>query len=219
MEFSRAFSFPFEDQEWLRKLVIAALISLIPIVGQIFLIGWMLDVTRRVIIRDATPLPEIDFGRQLIDGLKGMVVGLVYTIPVYIILAPIWIIALMSQNIDQNTFGWLISLVSICCTGLVVFYALLLAFITPAAFTNMVVKDSLGAAFHFSEIMALIKAAPGGYLLVLLGVIVSTGLIAPLGAIACGIGALFTATYAVAVNGHLYGQAYIEAMKNRGLGY
>lgn len=217
MEFGKAFTYPFEDPEWLRKLGIAALISLIPIVGQIFLIGWMLDLTRRVVTRDATPLPEIDFGKQLIDGLKGMVVGLVYTIPIYIILAPIWIIAALSGNIDENTLGWLISLVSICCTGLVVIYSLFLVFITPAAFANMVVKDSLGAAFHFGEIMALVKAAPGAYVMVLLGVIVSTGLIAPLGAVACGVGALFTATYAMAVNGHLYGQAYLEAEKNRGL--
>jgi hypothetical protein len=217
MEFGKAFTYPFEDPEWLRKLGVVALISLIPVIGQIFLIGWMLDLTRRVVTRDATPLPEIDFGKQLVDGLKGMVVGLVYTIPIYIILAPIWIIALLSGNIDQNTVGWLISLVSICCTGLVVIYSLFLVFIIPAAFANMVVKDSLGAAFHFGEIMALVKAAPGAYVMVLLGVIVSTGLIAPLGAAACGIGALFTATYAMAVNGHLYGQAYLEAEKNRGL--
>ena len=49
MEFSRAFSYVFEDSDWFKKIALAALVSLIPIIGQIFLIGWALEITSRVI--------------------------------------------------------------------------------------------------------------------------------------------------------------------------
>jgi len=53
----------------------------------------------------------------------------------------------------------------------------------------------------------------GAYFIVLLGTIVA-GLIAPIGLIACIIGVLLTYTYSMAVMGHLYGQAHLEANKS-----
>jgi len=217
MNFGKAFSFVFDDPDWVKKILILGLISLIPIVGQFVLIGWSLDVTRRIIQQNSQPLPDLDFGRQLIDGLKAFVVGLVYSIPIIIFVIPITIVSAIAgdPNMDPNAYGAMVSIVSLCCGGLIFLYSVLMAFFLPAAFGNLVARDTLGAAFNFSEIMGLVRAAPGAYLLVLLGVIIS-GFIGGLGSIACGIGVIFTLTYAQAINGHLYGQAYNEATRNRG---
>ena len=82
-------------------------------------------------------------------------------------------------------------------------YGILLWVWIPAANGNFLATGSIGAAFRFGEVFALLKAAPGAYLLVLLGGIIG-GFIASLGTIACGIGVLLTSTYAVALSGHLY---------------
>jgi hypothetical protein len=217
MNFGQAFTFVFEDPDWVKKVLIPALISIIPIIGQIFLVGWSIDVTRRVIQGNPRPLPDLDFGRQFVDGLKVTVIGLVYSIPIILFIIPIIIVSATvgNQNLDSNTVGPLVSIVSICCGGLIFIYSILLAFVLPAAFGNFAATDRLGAAFNFNEVMGLLRAAPGAYLLVLLGLFVS-GLIGGLGSIICAIGVVVTLAYSQAVNGHLYGQGYNEATRNRG---
>lgn len=217
MNFGLAFSYPFKDQEWPRKVLIPALIFLIPIVGQLYLMGWMVDIARRVIQHDETPLPEIDFGRQFVDGLKAFVVSFVYALPIIVLEIPIIIFSSTagSGNNDQTLTG-VGGILSICCGGLIFLYALVMAVLIPAALGNMAAKGTLSAGLNFAQTIALVRAAPGAYLLVLLGALVS-GLIGSLGTVACFIGVLATTAYAMAVNGHLYGQAYNEATNNQGV--
>lgn len=218
MNFGQAFTFQFEDPDWAKKILIPALIGLIPILGQIFLIGWMLSITRNVMRQDARPLPELDFSKQLGDGFKGFVVALVYSLPAILISIPVGIVSVMASEggIDEETLSVLLPLVSVCCNGLIFLYSLVMAFVIPAAYGNMIAKESLGAAFRFSEVFGLVRAAPGAFLLVLLGTFLA-GLIAQLGLIACIIGVFITYAYALTVDGHLYGQAYNEATRNQGV--
>ncbi len=215
MDFGKAFTYPFDDHDWVKKILIPALIAIIPLVGQIFLIGWSLDVTRRIIRHEPAPLPELDFGRQLVDGLKAFVIGLVYAIPAIILTIPIIVVsvAASSGNTTDNTANGLVAAVSLCCNGLIFLYALVMSFILPAAYANFVANENLGAAFRFQEVIGLVRAAPGAYLIVLLGIFISS-IIAQLGIIACGIGIFATLTYSLAIDGHLYGQAYNEATRN-----
>jgi len=216
MNFGQAFTFAFEDPDWAKKIIIPALIGLIPLIGQIFLIGWGLNVTRAVIRQDSRPLPDLDFGKQLGDGFKAFVVGLVYAIPAILLSIPIVIVSLITSDgsMNEDTVTALVSIVSICCNGLIFLYALVMAFVLPAAYGNMIVNDSIGAGLRFSEVFGLVRAAPGAYLLSLLGGFLAS-LIAQLGIIACGIGVVLTMAYAMVINGHLYGQAYAESTRNR----
>jgi hypothetical protein len=219
MDFGKAFSFVFEDQDWLKKIVIAALISLIPIIGQIYLLGYGMEVGRRVIRHEAQLLPDVAFGESLGLGFKSFVIGLVYSIPAIILSLPISLIPTVVYTSDSNTAASTSPLavaVSLCCTGLLVLYGILVWVWLPAAEGNFLATGSIGAAFRFGEVFALLKAAPGAYLLVLLGLIIG-GFIAPLGTIACFIGVLLTSTYVVVFTGHLYGQAYNAAIANKAL--
>lgn len=214
MDFAKAFSYVFKDPDWVKKVAILALVSLIPIVGALVVLGWSLEVTRRIIQRDPTPLPDLDFGQQLGLGFRGFVVALVYAIPVILLELPIIIGSTMLENggsdAAYNAFGVL----AVCCGGLIVLYALFLAVVLPAAYGNFVAQNRLGAAFKLGEVIGLVRANPGAYLLTLLGVML-TGLIASFGTVACVIGIIFTSAYAFAVQGHLYGQAYLAAVRNQ----
>jgi hypothetical protein len=44
MEFGKAFSFPFEDQDWVKKLGIAGLLMIIPIIGWLAVAGWGIEM-------------------------------------------------------------------------------------------------------------------------------------------------------------------------------
>ncbi len=43
MDFAKPFTFVFEDQNWLSKIALVAVISLIPVVGVLVLLGWGLE--------------------------------------------------------------------------------------------------------------------------------------------------------------------------------
>jgi hypothetical protein len=218
MEFGKAFSFQFQDPDWIKKILIGALIMLIPLVGELVVIGWGFEITKRVIRQDPSPLPDwSNFMGNLVSGLKLFVVYLVYLLPIILVSACSQSVYLIPSDVmDSNTMAT-VSMVVMICFGCVAFlYGIVIAFLLPAAVGNFAATDQLGAAFRFGEVFNLVKAAPVAYLLVILGSLLSS-IIASLGSIACGVGALATTTYAMTVNGHLQGQAYNEAKAKQGL--
>ncbi len=210
MDFGLSFSFPFQDEDWIKKIVLTAVISLIPLIGQFALIGWMVELTRRVIRGDAEPLPDwADFGGILVLGLKMFVIGFVYALPLMFISIPM---AIFDSLIDSESAAALYTVVTMCFSCFALIYGLALAFFFPAAVGELAASDDLGAAINPKNIIAHVRAAPNAYFLALLGTIVA-GFLAGFGIILCFVGLIFTAVYAYAVQGHLYGQAYIEATK------
>lgn len=214
MDFGKAFSYVFDDADWVRKILLSALITLIPIIGEIYLLGWMLEITRRVIHHDPYPLPDVDFGGYLTTGFKMFVVGLVYALPIIIISGGLnIIIAALDYNNTGNEVGLAVTMLSLC-VGLFSFvYGILMSLMMYAAEGNVAAKGNIADGLRFGELFSLLKANPGAYVIVLLGSIVA-GLVAGLGIIACGIGVLATSAYASAVIAHLTGQAYNQARAN-----
>ncbi|MCX8024882.1 MAG: DUF4013 domain-containing protein [Thermanaerothrix sp.] len=219
MDFGRAFGFVFQDKDWLRKIIIPALVSLIPIIGQLIVLGWGLNVTRRVMAHDPEPLPDLDFGGDLARGFQAFVIGLVYALPIMVVSMVFGAFGglIGAQGNDvSDALTLLYSLLSVCFGLFSLIYGVLLAVVLPAAYANFLAKGSLGAGLNFGEVFRLVRAAPGAYLLVLVGSFV-VGLIAPLGIILCFVGVLATYVYGMAVMGHLYGQAYNQALENLGI--
>jgi hypothetical protein len=213
MDFAKSFSYVFEDPDWVKKVALIAVVSLIPIVGLFVAMGWMLEVTRRVINRDPRPLPELNFGEQLGLGLKAFVVGLGYAVPILILELPI-IIGSSVLTDGSDTSSTILMALSVCCGGLIFLYALLMAVMMPVAYGNVAAQNTIGAGFQFRQLIALLRANPGAYLLAILGTILGS-FVASLGTIACVIGVFFTYAYFFAVQGHLYGQAYLAATQNQ----
>ena len=212
MDFGRAFSFVFDDQDWIKKVAIAAVISLIPIVGPLLLAGWGFRVTRRVIQGDPTPLPDFsDFGGTLVDGLKVAVIGLVYMLPVILVQSCNGgILAIAGQQPNDDAMATIVAISQACFGCLALLYSIFIGLVLPAAIGRLADKDELKAAFRFGDVIGLVRDNVGAYAIVLLGSLVA-GLVASLGVIACVIGVLFTSAYSFAVNGHLIGQAYQQA--------
>lgn len=208
MEFGRAFTFAFDDKDWIKKIGIAGLLLIVPILGGLVVMGWALEITRRVIHRESEVLPDWNnFGDYIIKGFMVGVIGFVYTLP--IILFEVCLLggigAVFGKSDDPNLSAVSVVMYSVICIAIV--YVLLALFVLPAAWARFAVTGQLGSAFRFSEVIALVRAAPSAYLIVLLGSIVA-GLIADLGAILCIIGFLFTQAYAMVAMAHLWGQAY-----------
>jgi hypothetical protein len=217
MNIGKAFTFAFEDKDWLKKIGIAGLVMLIPLIGQITVGGWALEVMRRVITRESEVLPDWGaFGDYLVKGLKMFVIGLVYALPIILLSICANLPVMFLQNSNDDTVASAISLLATCIGCLSALYGIALWFLIPAAFANFVVTDQLGAAFRFSEVFGLVRAAPAAYLLALIGAFVAS-IVASLGLILCFIGVIFTAAWAYTIQGHLWGQAYNEAIAKKGM--
>ena len=217
MDFGKAFTYVFDDKDWLKKIGIAGVIALISIVlsaivigiaGFFLLGGWMIELTRRVIQHDPEPLPDWDdFGGYFMKGLQVFVISLVYSIPVILISGCGNLIPVIMQNNDSSSLATVVSIIS-ACTGCFSFiYGLFLGVVLPAALGRFAATGQMSSAFRFGEIFGLVRAAPGAYVMVLLGGIIAS-IISGLGIIACGIGIAFTMAYGMAIDAHLYGQAY-----------
>lgn len=214
MDFAKAFSFVFDDPDWVKKIVIGGLVGLIPLVGQFLVFGYMIAIARNVTRGAPQPLPEwSDFGQMLIDGLYTFIISMVYSLPIILVLCFVMLPALViggafGEDGDPGVIGGL----GICCFF---FFSIIYGFamgwfFLPAAMVRYAETGDMMSALRFGEILAITRANPIVFLMALLVAIVAS-FVSSFGVILCFIGVLFTQFYAYCVMGHAYGQAYLVA--------
>lgn len=207
MDFALAFSFPFQDEEWVKKIAIAAVLTL-TVIGAIPVFGWSLVVTKRVISGETPVLPDwSNFGEYIMLAIKGIVVAIVFSLPIIVITVPV---SLATTLVDSNDLATVIAIVNVCLSCVTLIYGILMAFALPAAYGQLAATDSIGAALNVGKLLGMIRAAPSAYLIAVLGYVVA-GFVGSLGVVLCVVGVFATTAYSVAVEGHLYGQAYKAA--------
>lgn len=213
MDFGLAFSYVFKDKDWFKKISIVALVALIPIIGMMVVYGWMMKIAKRVMDHNLDQLPELDFGDDLSRGFMGWVISLVYSLPMLLIYGVLILFTFIGSYSEyDSTTGMLLGFGNIGVSLLMIAYSLVLAFVMPAALTKYLENNSLSEALHVGEVLKLVFSHPGVYGIVLLGIL-AIGVLTPWGLLACGIGVMWTMAYGMAVQGHLYGQAYNEVNK------
>lgn len=211
MDFGLAFRYVFDDEDWFRKIGLVALCSLIPVIGQLIMVGWGLHATKNVIEgNEERALPDLKFGEDLGRGFMVVLIQIIYALPVILIFGLSSVLFWFTSeagditNVILGIFGGGFVLLGVLLVLIIVFWSV-------AAIANYAAKGYFGAAFKFKEIFALLKKSFVSWLLVLLGQILAMGIIAPLGSIACGIGVLLTTVYGTAIFSHLLGQAYNQS--------
>ncbi len=209
MDFAKSFSFVFDDQDWIKKVIIGGILMLVPIIGTFVVLGYALAVARNVTKGKEQALPEwSDFGQMLIDGFFAWLISIVYTLPIFILMC----VSMFPTMILNNDA---LSSMAICCLAIFsIIYSFAMAlFFWPAAIMRYAATGDMMSAFQFGEILALTRANFMVFLMALLVGIVAS-FVGGLGAIACGVGALFTTFYSYCVMGHAYGQAYLIASED-----
>ena len=214
MNFKKAFTYIFEDPNWLEKLIVPLLVGLIPIVGQLALSGYVMRVIQNVAQRTQPELPSFDFGLDLGKGFRWFLIALVYSLPVMLFsLLFLWPIFRLENNGNDT-----IAVIVLILIGLLFFLLLLaFAFVLPIAQVNFAVKDTFASAFDFKTLFKLIKNNIVAWLMVLAGTVIA-GFISPLGGIVFVIGAMVTAFYGQLFVAHLAGQAYALSQTPGGQG-
>lgn len=228
MNINKAFSYPFEDKQWISKLGIGAVISMVPILNFAWS-GYLVGILRNVVRNEAEPLPNWDnFEKKFMDGLILFAAGLVYSLPILLVVClPMGIMGIsgaLSGNSDLQDVGEIIAgvggLLGLCLGGLFLIYGLFLSIVYPAILVLFAREGTFASCFKFREVIDLISKNAGPFftawgvsVLAALGVglvagIASgvLGLIPCIGWIAALVISIGSTVYATAVYAHLFGQ-------------
>lgn len=229
MDIGKAVGFVFEDEQWMSKILLGALITLIPIFGGFALLGYAIAVIRNVKAGDPRPLPMWEnLGHYFMDGLMFWIATLVYAIPFLIFICPIalvWILpAIAGDNQDLATvLAGVSGIVSVSLGCLAVLYGILLGLLMPVLQIRYAETGELGACLRFGEVSRFLFDNIGSIIISqllvwLAGVIITSVLSGVVGvlsvipicgwilATATGLLMLPVGVWLTVFSGHLYGQ-------------
>jgi hypothetical protein len=197
---TEAFTWPLRDPEWLSKLLVISLTLLIPVVGSINGLGWMLTTLDRLRAGDERLAPaNLSYlGR----GIRLFAVELIYAagivVVALVILGPAFALSahlgsgtanpgLISIALLLNLLGFSVSTV----------LSLALNFATPA----IVLATDSGGISGGIEVGAVIRRCRINLTNTLIAglMLIAAGFVGSLGTIACVIGVLFTSAYSLAM--------------------
>ncbi len=182
MDVGRGITYVFEDTDWLKKVAIGGIISLVPILN---LATYFLEVLEQIAGGAELPLPEWDdLGGKWVNGLLLALIMFVWALPGVILMGVSIVPLLMAALTSQGDAGQAAGLAAL--GGMMVFmalsgiYLLLVAVVTPAITLNYVREGSFGSGFKFGQIFTYITTNISGYFMVLLlifGVGIAVGIV------------------------------------------
>jgi len=195
-----AFVWPFRDPEWVNKILIMGLILLIPIVGGINGLGWMLATLDRLRAGEEK-LPPANFD-YLGRGFQLFVVYLVYYVGLGFITAVLYVPAILilaQQGHDMsNTFLVALGIALLLLgAGVLTLASLALTFAMP----SIVLAVSRGGIAGGLRVDMVVRTARRSLVNTLIAglMLIAVHFVASLGLMICVIGVLFTNAYGLAM--------------------
>ena len=228
MDIGKSFSFPFEDKQWITKLGLGGVITLVPILNFAWS-GYMVELLRNVMDGKQEPLPNWDdIGKKLVDGLILAVAGLVYALPMLIVIClPMGFMvvpAILSGSGDMqeiaNAIAGAGSILFLCLLCVFMLYALVLSVVYPAILIVFAREGTFASCFKFRQVFDLVGKNMSPFLTawgvslgagivvnLVVGMVAGVLSIIPcLGWIVAIILPLATVVYITSVYAHLFGQ-------------
>ena len=195
-----AFTWPFRDPQWVPKLLVIALTLLIPIVGSINGLGWMLASLDRLRAGDETLAPANL--RYLGRGVRLFAVELIYALGITVIAALVFLptIALSINQGQGSANSALIAgavLLNFIGFSVVTVLSLALTFTTPA----IVLATDHGGIAAGINVAAVVRRSRMNLTHTLIAglMLIAASFVGSIGAVACGIGVVVTSAYALAM--------------------
>jgi hypothetical protein len=197
---TEAFSWPFRDPEWVPKMLIIALTLLIPIVGSINGLGWMLASLDRLRAGEETLAPA-NLG-YLGRGIRLFAVELIYAIGITVIALVIFLPAIaLSVNQGQGTANSALIAAAVLLNfvgfGAITVLSLALTFAMPA----IVLATDHGGVAAGINVGAVVRRSRTNLTHTLIAglMLIAASFVGSIGAVACGIGVVVTSAYALAM--------------------
>jgi hypothetical protein len=214
MNFSKSFTYMFDDPNWASKYLIGILISLAPILNLAWF-GYGIGIMRNIARGEERPLPSWDsIGEKFKDGLLVGIAIFIYLLPVWIILTVVSIVAVIPAALASgtdaeqilNSLGSGVAFLMSCC---ILLFALLFSFLLPAMMIHYARQDTFASLFQVRDIIGLATKNIGEYLLAWLAGFLAAlvlGFVASVPCIGWVVAAFFGAAWMTSVSFYAYGQ-------------
>jgi hypothetical protein len=198
-DWGETISWPTRDPGWMGKVVLMGLISLIPIIGQMCLFGWLMAALQN--LRDGRQeLPPAGFD-FLGRGVNLFVVWLVYVLGLCVVLVVLFGLAIAiiaaGSNSSSGATGALGSLLFLLGYAVLLIGILALYFLLPAVVLQTE-RGGIGAGLNVGQVIAIARS--NGSVTLLAGLMtILAYIIGGIGGVLCGIGAILTIAYGYAM--------------------
>ncbi len=201
VDFGRCFTFVSEDPEWIKKILIGGVFTLLSpiLVGIPFVLGYFARTLKNVAAGVARPLPDWDdFGGLFGEGLQLAAVYLLHVFGAFAVVAALGCVALTpamlagglgGRNLHgpAEAIGALSGLALVAVYGLAMLLSLVVAVYVPAALARAAMHGSIAEGFAWRDNLAFIRANLGNYLLSFVIYMVA-GFAAQFGVLLCCVG-------------------------------
>jgi uncharacterized membrane protein len=205
MDVGRSVNYVFLDPNWVKKMLIGGLLSLIPIFGTLIVVGYWIRIATNVANNHELPLPEWDdFGGDFMRGLRAAVAVFIWAVPL-IVFAACGIIPAAAAG--DSGAGAIATLITFGALAVAFVLWIAVAFISPIIVGRVSMSGSISSAVEFREMLidARENIVP---LLIAVAMAYALGFVAYFGIILCFVGYLFTQFLAYMMVSHLYGQIW-----------
>jgi len=217
MDIGKSFTYVFDDEKWLQKVLLGGLMVLlgvIPLVNIFTLLvvaGYSVRTLKNVAEGQKSPLPEWDdWGGDWVKGALTVLASIIYSLPAMLVSGVSAILATIARNAGSD----MASMMGICTAGLSCLSALwgiLVAVVFPSAMIKYATDGAFGDFFKFGDIFRFIKENLSNYIVAILLMLVAN-IISAFGVILCIIGVFATSFWSTLVSAHLLGQVKAESM-------
>ena len=180
MDIGKAFAFIGEDEEWMNKLGIGAILAAIPILNFV-IFGYQIQIARNVAADVERPLPEWkNLGQYFMDGLRLVAAFFVYMLPVFFMYIVFVVLMFVYADSFDPTYSSstgsyasgdppvmffvLISMMMMCMMP----YTFALYGLFPIMSIQIARTGSVASCFHLGEMWQLIRGQLGNYILLII---------------------------------------------------
>jgi Protein of unknown function (DUF4013) len=183
-DYGSAFTFFFKDRDWFHKFAVATLLTF-SILGLGPVLGWTLELVRRIRAGEGTELPGwTDWRIYWKQGFKYWTVNLLWLLPVIFGILLIYLPLLFTRSFSDELVLIIFFSVLCCDTVFLLIYSTAIVFFQPAMLGILAVTGSVRAAASPVNVWKTVHRHPGPHLIVFLivgmGLLTVVFLIAPL---------------------------------------
>jgi hypothetical protein len=168
MDFGKALSYGFEDEDWPTKIIVGSLIMVVPILS-FAAIGYQVRLARNVVKKVKHPLPAWnDLGGLFVDGLWVTLASYVYALPLIVIAlfpAPLVLTAIIfCINAERTCIFIPLTLLLLVVTVLLsLLGSVVVGLLRPGIIARFIQEGTFSSCFQLGAIGGLIKRNLGSY--------------------------------------------------------
>jgi hypothetical protein len=215
VDIARAFTYVFDDDDWIGKVVMVlvwSVVGLIPLVGLLgwaALAGYTVELLRNMRRGDENPLPRWDnVGEKITDGANILIAAFVYNLGNFMVICGMLLLtpALGLVSDGDSAFASTASLAITCCLTLILLvYNLIVWPLLGVGVVFYSQSKQIGVLFQVGRIWATINRHMGLTIQWMLMGILASIVLGLVNAVPC-IGWLAGLALTVPIQGHLLGQ-------------